>query len=141
MIWVNHPCKMRDNFMSRAQSLSFQQYSAESAFIFLFSLRVSGAALLKKRWITLSPTSASLSWIRRPTVASVSGLETPAVCHLHVCQVLQRLEHPPLYVFYFNSFDAPGEHKHVSFVSKHIILYIYIFSSHIMKKNHFIYRF
>lgn len=36
MIWVNHPCKMRDNFMSRARSLSFQQCSAERAFIFLF---------------------------------------------------------------------------------------------------------
>lgn len=57
LLWFvqNHPCKMRENFMSRARSLSFQQYSSERAFIFVFSLRVSGAALLKKGWIKLSP--------------------------------------------------------------------------------------
>lgn len=101
--------------------------SAEGSFCCLFGFVflpcVSGAALLKKRWITLSPTSASLWWIR-PWQLLLSQDWRHPLCDTYMCVKCFKCSNILRCMF---SISIPSmlleNTKHMSFVSKHHTLF------------------
>lgn len=130
--------------MSRARSLSFQQYSAERAFIFIFSLRVSGAAFAKEKMDYAKPdfcipqldqTPDSCFCLRAGDTRCV-----PLTCVSSTSKA--RTSSAVCFLFQFLRCSWRTQTRFICLKTHHIIyLYFFCKRSPIMRKKHFIYHF